>query len=148
MELIYFPQQDDGSLHGFQWTWYVFDWPKRSPLRFETGFHWDRLGGEVTDPMTGARVESSYRNAGFPLKIVYRPLEYVQFEGEFRWNTFAKDDVPEHHNYHQMVRGSATVQLPGELPFLGMFYGRATLQSNNWLEPGKTGYMLELGLRL
>jgi len=149
MELIYFPQRDDGKLHGWQWSWYAVDWPRRSPLRFETGFHWDRLGGRIDDPAgSGVPVEVSYRSLGIPLKLTYRPVEWVQADVEWRWSIFYRGDVPEHHNRNQMVRGSLTVMLPFRFPLVDMVYGRATAQSNNVTDPGKVGFMLELGVRL
>jgi hypothetical protein len=145
MELIYFPQRDDGKLHGFQWSWYLWDFPKRSRLRFETGFHWDRLGGQVDG------MEMTYKTFGMPFKVIYRPVEWVQFDAEFRWSflgSFAGGDIPENENYNQMGRGSLELISPLDWQILNLFYGRATLQSNDVLDPSKTGYMIELGVRL
>jgi hypothetical protein len=145
MELIYFPDEDDGKLHGFQWSWYLYDFPKRSPVRLELGLHWDSLGGRITDE-AGNTMSASYKSAGKPVRAVFRPVNWIQADVEWRWNWLSTDDLPAGANRNEMVRAALEVQLP--LPYLNLFYGRVSAQSNNVGEVSKTGYLLEVGLRL
>ncbi len=117
MELIYFPQRDDGNLHGFQWTLYLVDLPKRSPFRFETGLHWDQLGGEVNG------MEITNKNFGMPFKLLYRPMGWVQLDAQFRWSflgSFSGGEIPIDQNRNQMARGSIEVVSALDWPVLNL----------------------------
>lgn len=154
-DLTYFPNRDDGSLHGTRVAWYLLTWrPGNKLFELATGYQYERLRAETED---GSGVATKYvrRAHAIPIMLTLRPAPWIYGTVEFAGNILqAKDlfkgvdvDAPGAEDHRSTARASLTLGIPRRVPWLHRIYVRGGVERSLWRRGDGWGTFLEGGLR-
>jgi len=153
-DLTYFPNRDDGSLHGTRVIWYPVTWRPGKIFELATGYHYERLRAQVPDR---EGVPSSYarRAHAIPIMLTLRPAPWIYGCVEFAGNVLQATDLakgidadaPGAEDHRSTVRVTLTLGIPRRVPWLHRLYVRGGLERSLWRRGDGWGTFFEGGLR-
>lgn len=141
-DLVYYPQRDDGTLHGYAVSSYLIAAPLGRYVELATGYYFQRLTA-ARPAMDGVgTVTRTHRGRGIPVRLTVQPASWLAVHGELFFNMLAYDDEASGERTH-----GARVSGSFALPMMQRVFGRVGVERNRLGREGGWGSTVDVGLR-
>lgn len=143
-DITYFPNRDDGSIHGGRATWYPVSLQLGPLLQVAVGYNYTRLTADVE--MSGTTVSRTVRAHAIPVRLVIKPTLWMYATAEVSPNLLGLGESRMGENRSSSARADLTLKVPRSVPILHRLYGRTGVERRGLASGGTWGLHIEAGL--
>lgn len=145
-DLTYFPNRNDGSLHGARVSWYPISIQPSRYVQVALGYHYSKLRAEVAVDMEPAD-RRTHRAHAIPLRLIIKPALWMYASAELRPNLLGLTDDSTREDRSSSTRADLTIKVPRVVPWLHRLYLRGGVERTGLGgDGGGWGTNLEAGL--
>jgi hypothetical protein len=144
-DLTYFPNRNDGSLHGTRVTWYPVSVQPSRYFQLALGYNYTKLRADAVVDMQ-PMAEWTHRAHAVPARLIIKPALWIYASAEVRLNLLGFKDGRANEDRSSSARADLTVKIPRVVPWLHRLYVRGGFERNRLTSGGAWGTNLEAGL--